>query len=101
VCARHLAYLGDIEIGPRTNIGCGTITANSDRTGQKHHTKIGADAYVGAGTVLVAPTEVGDGAQTGAGSVVTKAHPVPPGETYAGVPAKPLKPARKRKGASK
>ena len=101
VCARHLAYLGDIEIGPRTNIGCGTITANSDRTGKKHRSKIGAGASIGAGTVLVAPTEVGDGAQTGAGSVVTKAHPVPPGETYAGVPAKPLKAARKHKGASR
>ena len=101
VCARHLAYLGDADVGPRTNIGCGTITANSDREGKKHRTKIGADASIGAGTVLVAPTEVGDGAQTGAGSVVTKAHPVPPGETYAGVPAKPLKATRKRRGAPK
>jgi bifunctional UDP-N-acetylglucosamine pyrophosphorylase/glucosamine-1-phosphate N-acetyltransferase len=102
VCARHLAYLGDIDIGRGTNVGCGTITANSDRKGRKRHTKVGAGAYLGAGTILVAPTEVGPAAQTGAGAVVTKAHPVPPGQTYIGVPAGPMKPAKKkRKGASK
>jgi bifunctional UDP-N-acetylglucosamine pyrophosphorylase/glucosamine-1-phosphate N-acetyltransferase len=90
VIARHLSYLGDCDVGPRTNVGCGTITANSDGR-QTYHTDVGADARLGAGTVLVAPTSVGDKAQTGAGSVVSKRHPVPPGETYAGVPAKPLK----------
>jgi bifunctional UDP-N-acetylglucosamine pyrophosphorylase/glucosamine-1-phosphate N-acetyltransferase len=91
VCVRHLAYLGDVNVGPRTNVGCGTITANSDGR-KKYHTDVGADALLGAGTILVAPTSVGDGARTGAGSVVTKSHPVPPGETYAGVPAHPMKP---------
>ncbi len=97
VIARHLSYLGDCRIGPRTSVGCGTITANSDGP-QKYHTDVGADVFLGAGTVLVAPTSVGDKARTGAGSVVTKHHPVPPGETYAGVPAKPLEPNRQAEG---
>ena len=97
VIARHLSYLGDCRVGPRANIGCGTITANSDRH-QKYHTDVGADAFLGAGTILVAPTSVGDGAQTGAGSVVTKGRPVPPGQTYAGVPAKPLEPQKQNDG---
>lgn len=87
--ARHLAYLGDCDVGPRANIGCGAITANADGQ-EKHPTTVGADAQVGAGTILVAPTSVGDGARTGAGAVVTRSHPVPPGATYAGVPARPL-----------
>jgi len=87
-CARHLAYLGDCRVGPRTSVGCGTITANSDGR-RKHHTEVGADVFLGAGTLLVAPTSVGDGGRTGAGSVVTRAHPVPPGRTYVGVPARP------------
>ena len=95
-CARHLSYLGDIDIGPRTNVGCGTITANFDGR-RKRHTKVGADAFLGAGTLLVAPTSVGDGGRTGAGAVVTKAHPVPAGETYVGVPAKALKGSSKFK----
>ena len=82
VLARHLAYLGDVTVGPGTNVGCGTITANSDGR-RKHHTQVGAGAFLGAGTILVAPTSVGDKATTGAGSVVTKSHPVPPGETLA------------------
>jgi len=96
VCVRHHAYLGDCEVGARTNIGAGTLTANSDGR-KKYRTKIGKDVSIGAGTVLVAPTSVGDGGRTGAGSVVTKAHPVPAGETYVGVPAKP----HQRKGREK
>jgi bifunctional UDP-N-acetylglucosamine pyrophosphorylase/glucosamine-1-phosphate N-acetyltransferase len=96
VCARHLSYLGDIDIGPRTNVGCGTITANYDGR-KKYHTEVGADAFIGAGTLLVAPTSVGDGGRTGAGAVVTKAHPVPAGQTYVGVPAKALKGSSKFK----
>jgi bifunctional UDP-N-acetylglucosamine pyrophosphorylase/glucosamine-1-phosphate N-acetyltransferase len=90
VCARHLSYLGDIDLGPRTNVGCGTMTANSDGR-RKYHTDVGAAAFLGAGTILVAPTSVGDGGRTGAGAVVTRAHPVPAGETYAGVPARKFK----------
>jgi len=96
-CARHLSYLGDVDIGPRTNVGCGTITANSDGR-KKYHTDVGADAFLGAGTLLVAPTAVGDKGRTGAGSVVTKRHPVPPGETYVGVPARPLGKSHPDKG---
>ena len=80
----HLAYVGDAEIGPRANIGAGTITANYDGR-QKHRTKVGADARTGSNTVLVAPVEVGDGAYTGAGSVVTR--DVPAGAMAKGVPA--------------
>ena len=81
----HLSYIGDAEIGPRANIGAGTITANYDGR-EKHRTKIGADAKTGSNTVLVAPVEVGDGAYTGAGAVV--ARDVPPGALAKGVPAR-------------
>jgi bifunctional UDP-N-acetylglucosamine pyrophosphorylase / glucosamine-1-phosphate N-acetyltransferase len=80
----HLAYVGDAEIGPGANIGAGTITANYDGR-RKHHTKVGKNARTGSNTVLVAPVEVGDGAYTGAGSVVTR--DVPPGALAKGVPA--------------
>jgi len=81
----HVSYLGDAELGDRTNVGAGTITANWDgRT--KHRTKIGKDAFLGVDTMLVAPVEVGDGARTGAGAVVTK--PVPAGKLAVGVPAR-------------
>jgi bifunctional UDP-N-acetylglucosamine pyrophosphorylase/glucosamine-1-phosphate N-acetyltransferase len=73
--ANHLAYLGDSEIGDRTNIGAGTITCNYDGL-SKHKTQIGQDAFVGSNSTLVAPLEIGDGSYIGAGSVVT--HPVPP-----------------------
>jgi bifunctional UDP-N-acetylglucosamine pyrophosphorylase/glucosamine-1-phosphate N-acetyltransferase len=78
-------------------VGCGTITANSDGE-RKYHTDVGADAFLGAGTLLVAPTSVGDKGRTGAGSVITKGHPVPPGETYVGVPARPLGKSQPDKG---
>jgi len=81
----HLAYVGDAEVGPRANIGAGTITANYDGRG-KHRTKIGADAHTGSNTVLVAPVELGDGAYTGAGAVVNR--DVPPGALARGVPAR-------------
>jgi bifunctional UDP-N-acetylglucosamine pyrophosphorylase/glucosamine-1-phosphate N-acetyltransferase len=80
----HLAYVGDAEIGPRANIGAGTITANYDGR-EKHRTVIGADARIGSNTVLVAPVEVGDGAYTGAGAVVSR--DVPAGALAKGVPA--------------
>jgi bifunctional UDP-N-acetylglucosamine pyrophosphorylase / glucosamine-1-phosphate N-acetyltransferase len=73
--ANHLAYLGDSEIGDRTNIGAGTITCNYDGL-SKHKTQIGQDAFVGSNSTLVAPLEIGDGSYIGAGSVVT--NPVPP-----------------------
>ena len=80
----HLSYMGDVEIGPRANVGAGTITANYDGR-EKHRTVIGADARIASNTVLVAPVEVGDGAYTGAGAVVNR--DVPPGAMAKGVPA--------------
>ncbi len=65
----HLAYVGDAEIGAGSNLGAGTITANYDGF-SKNRTKIGQDARIGVHTSLVAPVEVGDGAYTGAGSVI-------------------------------
>ena len=70
VKANHLTYIGDAEIGARTNIGAGTITCNYDGFG-KYPTKIGAGAFIGSNSALVAPVTIGDGAIVGAGSVVT------------------------------
>jgi bifunctional UDP-N-acetylglucosamine pyrophosphorylase / glucosamine-1-phosphate N-acetyltransferase len=67
----HLSYVGDAEIGAGANLGAGTITANYDGF-RKHRTKVGEDARVGVDTSLVAPVEVGPGAYTGAGSVITE-----------------------------
>jgi bifunctional UDP-N-acetylglucosamine pyrophosphorylase/glucosamine-1-phosphate N-acetyltransferase len=67
----HLTYIGDAEIGEKTNIGAGTITCNYDGK-NKHRTKIGAGAFIGSNTALVAPVEVGDGALVAAGSVITE-----------------------------
>jgi bifunctional UDP-N-acetylglucosamine pyrophosphorylase/glucosamine-1-phosphate N-acetyltransferase len=77
VKANHLSYIGDAEIGPRTNIGAGTITCNYDGV-SKHRTVIGRDAFIGSDTMLVAPVTVGDGAMTASGSVITR--DVPPGD---------------------
>jgi bifunctional UDP-N-acetylglucosamine pyrophosphorylase/glucosamine-1-phosphate N-acetyltransferase len=66
----HLSYIGDADLGPGTNIGAGTITANYDGRA-KHRTVIGSDVRTGVNTSLVAPLNVGDGAYTGAGSVIT------------------------------
>lgn len=67
----HLTYVGDARIGARANIGAGTITCNYDGF-FKDHTDIGADAFIGSNTALVAPVKVGDGAIVGAGSVITR-----------------------------
>ena len=74
VKAGHLSYLGDAHIGANTNIGAGTITCNYDGFA-KHRTEIGADAFIGSNSALVAPVSVGDGAFVGSGSVITE--PVP------------------------
>ena len=67
----HLSYVGDAEVGARANIGAGTITCNYDGFG-KYRTVIGAGAFIGSNTALVAPVTVGDGAIVGAGSVITE-----------------------------
>ena len=69
--ANHLSYIGDTSVGPRTNIGAGTITVNYDGFG-KHRTTIGAGAFIGSNTSLIAPVSVGDGAMVVAGSTVTE-----------------------------
>jgi len=69
--ANHLTYLGDAKVGAGANIGAGTITCNYDGF-TKSVTEIGAGAFIGSDTALVAPVKVGDGAITGAGSVITK-----------------------------
>jgi bifunctional UDP-N-acetylglucosamine pyrophosphorylase/glucosamine-1-phosphate N-acetyltransferase len=69
--ANHLAYLGDADIGERANIGAGTITCNYDGFG-KYRTDIGAGAFIGSNTALVAPVRVGDNAIIGAGSTITE-----------------------------
>jgi bifunctional UDP-N-acetylglucosamine pyrophosphorylase / glucosamine-1-phosphate N-acetyltransferase len=67
----HLSYVGDAEVGARANIGAGTITCNYDGFG-KYRTVIGAGAFIGSNTALVAPVTIGDGAVVGAGSVITE-----------------------------
>ncbi len=80
----HLTYLGDATLGDRVNIGAGTITCNYDGK-NKNATIIGNDVKIGSSTMLVAPVRVGDGAMSGAGSVITK--DVPADSLVAGVPA--------------
>ena len=67
----HLTYIGDAHVGRGANIGAGTITCNYDGFG-KHHTEIGAGAFIGSNSALVAPVTVGDGAYVGSGSVITE-----------------------------
>jgi bifunctional UDP-N-acetylglucosamine pyrophosphorylase / glucosamine-1-phosphate N-acetyltransferase len=74
VKAGHLAYLGDSEIGAKTNIGAGVITCNYDGM-QKHLTRIGEGVFVGSDSTLVAPVTIEDGAYIGASSCITKSVP--------------------------
>jgi bifunctional UDP-N-acetylglucosamine pyrophosphorylase/glucosamine-1-phosphate N-acetyltransferase len=69
--ANHLSYIGDARVGEGANIGAGTITCNYDGIA-KHRTDIGAGAFIGSNSSLVAPVKIGDGAYVGSGSVVTK-----------------------------
>ena len=83
----HFGYLGDAIVGPDVNIGAGAITCNYDGV-NKHQTTIGANVFIGSDSMLIAPVTIGDGAMTGAGSVVTR--DVAPGERVVGVPARPI-----------
>ena len=85
--AGHFCYLGDADVGAGVNVGAGTITCNYDGVA-KHRTIVGAGAFIGSDTMLIAPVTVGAGALTGAGSVVTK--DVPTAGRVAGVPARIL-----------
>lgn len=69
--ANHLSYLGDGTVGAGANIGAGTIFCNYDGF-DKHDTHVGAGAFIGSNTALVAPVRIGDGAMTGSGSVITR-----------------------------
>lgn len=87
----HFSYMGDAKLGTNVNIGAGSITCNFDGE-DKNETIIGDNAFIGCDTMLIAPIEIGKGAYTGSGAVVTK--DVPPDTLVAGVPARPM-PARK------
>jgi len=84
----HFSYIGDATIAEDVNIGAGTITCNFDGK-QKHPTIIEEGVFIGSDTMLVAPVKIGEGARTGAGSVVTK--DVPPYTLAVGVPARPIR----------
>jgi len=84
----HFSYIGNANIGARTNIGAGTITVNYDGE-KKNPTEIGEDAFIGSDTMLIAPLKIGDGARTGAGAVVTKN--VPEDTLVVGMPARAIR----------
>ena len=90
----HFSYIGNADIGARTNIGAGTITANYDGE-KKNPTEIGEDAFIGSDTMLVAPLKLGDGARTGAGAVVTKN--VPDDTLVVGMPARAIRRLERKK----
>lgn len=72
--ANHLSYVGDTTVGSKVNVGAGTVTCNYDGA-NKYRTEIGDGAFIGSGTMLVAPVSVGAGATIGAGSTITKPAP--------------------------
>jgi bifunctional UDP-N-acetylglucosamine pyrophosphorylase/glucosamine-1-phosphate N-acetyltransferase len=84
----HFSYLGDATLEADVNVGAGTITCNYDGK-TKNPTEIGAGAFIGSDSMLVAPVKIGEGARTGAGSVVTK--DVPPHTLAVGVPARKIR----------
>jgi bifunctional UDP-N-acetylglucosamine pyrophosphorylase/glucosamine-1-phosphate N-acetyltransferase len=84
----HFSYIGDATIASDVNIGAGTITCNYDGK-NKHPTIIEEGVFIGSDTMLVAPVKIGEGARTGAGSVVTK--DIPPYTLAVGVPARAIR----------
>ncbi|MCP4649337.1 MAG: bifunctional N-acetylglucosamine-1-phosphate uridyltransferase/glucosamine-1-phosphate acetyltransferase [PVC group bacterium] len=94
---KHQSYIGDTKVSQKVNVGAGTIVANYDGK-NKNKTIIDTGAFIGTGTILVAPVKVGKQAMTGAGAVVTKNKNVPDKAIVVGVPAKILKKVKKVKG---
>jgi bifunctional UDP-N-acetylglucosamine pyrophosphorylase/glucosamine-1-phosphate N-acetyltransferase len=90
----HFSYLGDTTTGSDVNIGAGAITCNYDGE-HKHQTEIGNDVFIGSDTMLVAPVKLGNGARTGAGSVVTK--DVPEDTLSVGMPARAIRKLKSKK----
>ena len=89
----HFSYIGDATIGPGVNIGAGTITCNLGMDGKKSPTEIGAGAFIGSDTMLVAPVKIGEGSATGSGAVVTKN--IPPNSLAVGMPARVIRKLKK------
>ena len=87
--AKHFSYIGDTKIGKRVNIGAGTVTANFNGR-RKNRTIIKDGAFIGSGTVLIAPVKIGRKATTGAGSVVVKNRNVADHTIVVGVPARKI-----------
>ena len=90
----HLSYIGDAHIGEAANIGAGTVTCNYDGV-FKHRTEIGARAFIGSDTMLVAPVRIGADAMTASGSVITQ--DVPAGALAIGRARQQVKPGFARK----
>ncbi len=87
---KHLTYIGDATVEQDVNVGAGTIVANYD--GQhKHKTHVSKGAFIGSGSILIAPVKIGKSAITGAGAVVTKNKNVPDKAVVVGIPAKIVK----------
>jgi bifunctional UDP-N-acetylglucosamine pyrophosphorylase/glucosamine-1-phosphate N-acetyltransferase len=84
----HVSYIGDASLGEGVNIGAGTITCNFDGVA-KHRTEIGAGAFIGSDTMLIAPVTIGENARTGAGAVVNR--DVAEGATVVGMPARRIR----------
>lgn len=84
----HFSYIGDTTLGEHVNIGAGAVTVNYDGE-RKHRTIVGDGAFIGSGTMIVAPVNIGEHGRTGAGAVVTK--DVPAGALVVGVPARVLR----------
>ncbi|GAB1470396.1 bifunctional UDP-N-acetylglucosamine diphosphorylase/glucosamine-1-phosphate N-acetyltransferase GlmU [Chloroflexota bacterium] len=91
----HFSYVGNAQIGANTNIGAGTITCNYDGE-NKHLTEIGEDVFIGSDTMLVAPVKLGNGARTGAGSIVTKN--VAEDTLVVGMPARAIRKLERKSG---
>lgn len=97
--AKHLSYIGDAQIGAKVNVGAGTIFANYDGV-HKHTTVVGDRAFIGSGTIIVAPNEIPAGATTGAGAVVTRSADMSAGEVWVGMPARNLAKSKKSTSGS-